>query len=111
MYNRNGCGTEMGSCEIGTRTKERAMRIKKPAEAGNCEKNDIFVRVSPISGGITIDLASPVMKLYGDRIREVIVNTIRNMGIDGVEVIATDGGAIDCVIEARMETALLRALD
>jgi citrate lyase subunit gamma (acyl carrier protein) len=84
------------------------MEIIRKAIAGSVESSDVLVEVSP-GGGIEIELASIVMNQFGERIRAVIAETLRDMGIGNAHISADDHGALDCVIRARLETALRRA--
>jgi len=81
------------------------------AHAGTLESSDAFVRVIPIEAkGIEIELESSVEEIYGDAIRALVLETVTTMGIEGVKLIVQDKGALDYVIKARVQTAILRAL-
>ncbi|MFV0440004.1 MAG: citrate lyase acyl carrier protein [Lachnospirales bacterium] len=84
------------------------MEIKREAMAGSVESNDILVKVSQ-GTGVTIDLESEFIKQYGDDIKEVIGETLKEYGADNVYLEATDKGALDFTIKARVITALKRA--
>lgn len=86
------------------------MTIKKPAKCGTLESNDIFLMVTPNEHGIEIDLESSVMQQFGNRIKEVIANKLKDLGIDNIKVVAQDKGALDYTIEARVETAIKRGM-
>ncbi|HIX01981.1 MAG TPA: citrate lyase acyl carrier protein [Candidatus Ligilactobacillus excrementigallinarum] len=86
------------------------MEIKQTALAGTLESSDIQVTISQGNHGIEIDLDSSVEKLYGKQIRKVIIETIQAYGIENAKVKAVDKGALDCVIKARVMTAVQRAL-
>lgn len=85
------------------------MDLKKEAMAGTLESSDIQVMIIPISKGIEIDLKSSVMNQYGNRIREVIEETLKALGVKNAKVIANDKGALDCTIKARIEACCYRA--
>ena len=85
------------------------MQIKGVAVAGTLESSDIMVTVSPDTTGINIVLTSSVEKYYGDSIRETIEQVLRVMGVDSAGVKASDHGALDCTIRARVTTAVRRA--
>lgn len=87
------------------------MEIKQTALAGTLESSDIQVTISQGNHGIEIDLDSSVEKLYGKQIRKVIIETIQAYGIENAKVKAVDKGALDCVIKARVMTAVQRALE
>ncbi|MDV3428429.1 MAG: citrate lyase acyl carrier protein [Bacillota bacterium] len=84
------------------------MDIIKTAKAGTFESNDIYVVLAP-NQGIKIEIESPVMAQFGDRIREVIEETLRINNVKNVYIKAQDKGALDFTIRARIETALNRA--
>ncbi len=85
------------------------MEIKN-ASAGTLESGDIFIQISP-SGqeGVQIDLNSSVALQFGKQIKQVIHDTISDLGVSGVAVKATDKGALDCTIRARVTAAVVRA--
>lgn len=86
------------------------MEIKKVSIAGTLESSDIQVRIEPREeAGIEIELNSSVEKQFGRQIKKVINTTLETMGVKSAKVIATDKGALDCVIKARVESAIFRA--
>lgn len=88
------------------------MELMKTGMAGTVESGDILVEIEKTeTAGVEIQLDSTVMGLYGRRIREVISETVAECGVDGIKVIASDKGALDCTIRARIKTAILRACD
>lgn len=87
------------------------MKINRPAKAGTMESNDIYIMVQPNDeDGIIIDLESIVIKQFGQQIKKVILETLRDLEIEGIHVIAKDRGALDYTIRARVETAVKRAI-
>ena len=84
------------------------MKIKD-AVAGTLESGDIMIQIGPGDGGIQIDLDSPVANRFGNRIKEVITETLTSLHIDDARVKATDKGALDCTIRARVTAAAVRA--
>lgn len=88
------------------------MIILKAAKAGTLESNDILVMVMPTDKpGIELELESIVMKQFGPRIREVILRTVAELGVENVHIRAQDRGALDYAIAARVETALRRGAE
>ena len=86
------------------------MELKKTGMAGTVESGDILVEVEQIgASGVQIELDSTVMGLYGRQIRQVIADTVAECGVDGVKVTASDKGALDCTIKARVECAVFRS--
>ena len=82
-------------------------QLVKAAQAGFDEKNDALVTVEPIASGIEIELTSKVIRQYGDQIKSVVLNTVKEAGFDGVKVIV-DKNAWDYTIKARVLGALER---
>lgn len=85
------------------------MDIMQTAVAGSLESSDIMITVNPATDGITIDLESSVEKQFGRRIRQVIEETLKHLGVNGVLIQAVDKGALDCTIQARTIAAVHRA--
>lgn len=86
------------------------MKIIKEAIAGTLESSDIQIMlVSNKNTGIEIQLKSSVEKQFGKQIRKVIMETLNKLEIDNVILVATDKGALDCTIKARVTCAVYRA--
>ncbi len=86
------------------------MTINKPSKAGTLESNDIYIMLMPSEDGIKIELESIVEDQFGDDIREVIAKKLEEMGVSAITVKATDKGALDYTIRARVEAAVSRGL-
>ena len=85
------------------------MEITGNAVAGTLESSDVFLEIRPNDKGIEIELNSIVMNQYGDEIRDVIKDVLKEMRVENAHVRANDRGALECVIRARVQTAVLRA--
>lgn len=87
--------------------------LKKASQAGTLESCDIMILLAPVAEGegISISLESPTKRQFGARIREIILQALKNAGISDAKVTANDRGALDCTISARMETAISRATE
>lgn len=86
------------------------MEIVTTGMAGTMESSDIMVTVSkPTREGITIELTSSVSKQFGKQIRGVIRECAQKLGVETADIKAIDQGALDCVIKARVKTAIYRA--
>ncbi|MDR3589501.1 MAG: citrate lyase acyl carrier protein [Negativicutes bacterium] len=83
----------------------------RPGQAGTLESSDIMITIAPAKpgAGLTIELASPVIKQYGDQIRKVIGDTLAENGVGDALIHANDKGALDCTIKARVLAALSRS--
>ncbi|MFT8390551.1 MAG: citrate lyase acyl carrier protein [Sporolactobacillus sp.] len=88
------------------------MNIVHAAVAGSLESSDVMVSIEPAAQNtVTINLNSSVEKQFGAQIMKVIKTTLNRLNVQGVSLEVTDKGALDCVIEARVETAVYRAAD
>ena len=83
------------------------MEILKSASAGTMESSDVYVQIEPAQG-LDIQLESVVLNQFGDAIREVVTEVLKEQGVENAAVRIVDRGALECVIRARVETAVLR---
>lgn len=84
------------------------MEIKKRAVAGTMESSDVYVEIEPGAGGIDIQLESVVKAQFGDAILGVVQEVLNDCNVEDACVRIIDRGALECVIRARVETAVLR---
>lgn len=84
------------------------MKRKQHVVAGTMESSDIFIEIYPDHQGLEIELRSVVAAQFGDSIRRVIEDELRRGGVNNIRLRANDRGALDCVIRARVQTALAR---
>ena len=87
------------------------MEIKKPAVAGTLESSDCQVTVEPGNGKVDFSLESAVIHQFGNQIKKVTLETLKDLGNDNVRISIVDKGALDCTIKARIEGAVFRAVD
>ncbi len=86
------------------------MEIKGSAMAGTLESSDASIVVAPNADkGIVIDLISSVEKQFGEDIRRTVKQVLKELDVEDAIVKIQDRGALDCVIRARLQTAVLRA--
>ena len=83
-------------------------KIIQRATAGTLESSDVFVSLEPNQQGLDIEIDSVVMKQFGDAIREVTEDVLRTLDVQDAKVTIRDRGALECVLRARVETAILR---
>lgn len=82
----------------------------KSAQAGTLESGDILVQITPrAEKGLEINLDSTVAFQFGDKIKSVITETLAGLGVENAIIDATDKGALDCTIRARVTAAVVRA--
>ena len=72
------------------------MNIKTSAVAGTLESSDVYVKVEPCER-LEIEIESVVYNQFAQQIEQ------------SGKISVNDKGAIDCVIKARVETAIKRA--
>lgn len=80
----------------------------RPASAGTLESSDAYVEIEPSEGGIQIHLESVVLERFGEAIRETVQEVLEELHVVDAYVRVVDRGALDCVIRARVETAVRR---
>lgn len=84
------------------------MEIVKCASAGTLESSDAYVEIEPGDAGIELQIESAVQAQFGSAIRDAVEAVLQEQGVENVRVRVVDRGALDCVIRARVETAVLR---
>ena len=78
------------------------------ATAGTLESSDVFVNLEPHAGGIEIQIDSVVKNQFGDAILKTVEDVLTELDVHNARLSIVDRGALDCVIRARVETAVLR---
>lgn len=84
------------------------MTILKRASAGTMESSDAYVEIEPGQDGLNIRLESVVLAQFGDAIENTVREVLGQQGVTDANVRVIDRGALDCVIRARVEAAVLR---
>ncbi|MBG7630541.1 MAG: citrate lyase acyl carrier protein, partial [Bacteroidetes bacterium] len=89
------------------------MKIIKKAQSGSFESSDIIVLIEPVAenSGRNIEIDSTVMLEYGDNIEKLITDKLDEFDISDIHLIVKDKGALEPTINARIETAIVRACD
>ena len=83
------------------------MQIVKNAAAGTMESSDAYVEIEPAQE-LTVQLESVVKVQFGDAILAVVQEVLKENGVENASVRVVDRGALECVIRARVETAIHR---
>lgn len=86
------------------------MKLIQTAMAGTLESSDAQVMIEPWENGIELEVTSSVMNQYGRRIRQVVLETLERLGVEGARVTVNDKGALDCTLKARVEAAVYRCV-
>ena len=84
------------------------MNISKKAFAGTLESSDAYVEIEPSEKGVEISVESVVKKQFGEKIRQAVLEVLEENQVENANVRITDRGALECVIRARVETAIVR---
>jgi citrate lyase subunit gamma (acyl carrier protein) len=88
------------------------MNVIKEAVAGTLESSDLLVKVAPSVQPIRqIVIQSAVLKQFGKQIRQAVEDTLDRLSVSAVSIVVEDKGALDCVIRARVQAAVLRGSD
>ena len=85
--------------------------IIKIATAGTDEKSDAIITVEPCESGLQLQIKSVVMNQFGSAIEASVREVLAEMGVQNAIVCVADRGALDCVLRARVETAVLRGME
>ena len=86
------------------------MNVIKEAIAGTLESSDLLVKVAPGRDATReIVIRSAVMQQFGKQIRRIVEETLDALSITTASITIEDKGALDCVIRARVQAAVLRA--
>ena len=84
------------------------MEIVRRATAGTMESSDAYIEIEPDENGVSIQLESVVLEQFGDAIESTVQDVLKDLGVENARVRVVDRGALDCVIRARVETAVVR---
>ena len=82
--------------------------IIKFATAGTDEKSDAVITIEPNENGLELEIKSVVMDQFGAAIEASVREVLQDMGVENAKLTVADRGALDCVLRARVETAVLR---
>lgn len=79
-------------------------------QVGRSDKSDLLLTIEKRTrGGIKVELVSSVASTFGEQIRNTVLSTLAQLGVQHARVQIEDKGALDHVIQARVEAAV-RAL-
>lgn len=84
------------------------MEIIKSASAGTIESSDAYVEIAPNGDGLEIQIESVVKEQFGEEIYSAVKSVLEENEVESAQVRVVDRGALECVIRARVETAVLR---
>ena len=83
------------------------MEIKCRAAAGTLESSDAYVEIEP-GTGVEVVIQSVVAGQFGPDIERTVREVLVECGVENALIRVSDRGALDCVIRARVEAAVLR---
>lgn len=84
------------------------MEIRRRAAAGTLESSDAYVEIEPGCGTVDVEVQSVVAAQFGGQIERAIREVLAEFGVESANVRVVDRGALECVLRARVETAVLR---
>lgn len=84
------------------------MEIKETSIAGSLESSDVMVTISA-SSNLEIEINSAVQAQFEDDIMKTIKDVLTDLNITKASVKIQDKGALDCVLRARLITAIIRS--
>ncbi len=85
------------------------MNILKQASAGTMESSDVYVEIESNEDGLEIHIESVVEKQFGDKIEATVREVLADCNVTNACVRVVDRGALECVLRARVETAIYRS--
>ena len=85
------------------------MNTLKKASCGTMESSDAYMELEPIEAGTQIELQSVVEHQFGDSIRALAAEMLKEEGVENVKLSIVDRGALECTLRARLETLIGRA--
>ena len=82
----------------------------KTASAGTLESMDCLVTVTEAApgSGVTLEMEGSSVNRFRTAMEKTVMATLRNLNATDVSVNVNDHGSLDVVLEARVETAVLR---
>ena len=84
------------------------MEIRCRASAGTLESSDAYVEIEPGCGTVDISIESVVAGQFGAQIESAVRDVLAQCGVQSATVRIVDRGALECVLRARVETAIVR---
>ncbi|MGL4607281.1 MAG: citrate lyase acyl carrier protein [Eubacteriaceae bacterium] len=87
------------------------MTIIKSAVAGTLESSDTYIHVEPDEEELIINIDSVVGNQYHEAILKTVTEVLKDLQVNKGKITVKDRGALDCVIRARLETAVKRGGD
>jgi len=84
------------------------MEITKETVVGTLESSDAMIQITPCKE-LDLSISSSVEAQFKDAIEEVIRKILKEYKIDRAKIVINDKGALDCVLRARMITAIMRS--
>ncbi len=87
------------------------MKTSTAGPRGESVRSDCYVELElKESGGIKINIKSKVESMYGESIRELILDMCKFFSFKNAKIIVEDYGALPFTLAARFETAIRRTL-
>jgi citrate lyase subunit beta / citryl-CoA lyase len=85
------------------------MKKVNAGKRGDSVRSDCYFEVELKStGGIKLDIKSKVESMYGESIKQMIIDMCKFFGLKDAKVLCEDNGALPFVFAARFELAIKR---
>lgn len=86
------------------------MLISQRSYAGTLESSDLLVEVFPSeTNELEIEITSSVEKQFKQAILNIVQKTLAELKVESGCITVNDKGALDCIIRARLQAAVIRA--
>ena len=93
---------------VNERKRDKMADIIRCASAGTMESSDAYVEIEPAESGVEIRLESVVKGQFGKSIEAVVRQVLAECAVENAKVNVVDRGALECVLRARVEAAVVR---
>ena len=88
----------------------KILKRSSAGKRGESVRSDCYFEIElKDSGGIKINLKSKVESMYGESIKELILNMSKFFGLKDAKILCEDNGALPFVLAARFELAVKRS--
>lgn len=85
-------------------------RLKREAEAGTMEREDCMIKLTPTEpgSGISFDMEGKTRDVFREDMAEVIEFTLKEIGLDDVNVWINQRNPLNFTIKARIKAAAIK---
>jgi len=84
------------------------MDERRSASAGKAQKGDALVTIQEDCRPLSLTITSSVQGLFGTQIESVCRQVLHDLGVVSGQIMVDDQQALDCVLRARIRSAVQR---